>query len=104
MWIKKKSQKNWNEFNSTKLWLRRKEVHYLCHLISGDSLKPDPEIITMQKLTDISEPLRKLTYKDASGTWQSVQELTFKKIKQLVTAAPILQSYNVIKEVTIQCD
>ena len=37
-------------------------------------------------------------------TWQSEQETAFKKTKQLVTAAPVLQFYDVTKEVTTQCD
>ena len=36
--------------------------------------------------------------------WQSEQEAAFKKIKQLVTATPVHQFYDVNKEVTIQCD
>ena len=36
--------------------------------------------------------------------WQSEQEAVFKRIKQLVTATPILQFYNVTKKVTIHCD
>ena len=101
------------------------------HLISGDGLKADPQkvvvaIMKMQKPTDIKsmqqftefvnclakflpnlsticEPLPKLSCKDTSYTWQSQHEATFKKIKQLATAAPALQFY-VTKEITIQCD
>ena len=101
------------------------------HLISDDSLKPDPEkvvsIMQMQKPTEIKsmqrfigfvnflakfipslsticEPLLKLSCKDAFWTLLSKQETAFKKIKQLVTAAPVLQFYDLTKEVTIQCD
>ena len=101
------------------------------HLISGDGLKADPQkvvvaIMKMQKptnlksmqqftefvnclakflpnLSTICEPLPKLSCKDTSYTWQSQHEATFKKIKQLATAAPALQFY-VTKEITIQCD
>ena len=45
-----------------------------------------------------------ISCKDASWTWQSEQKAAFKKIKQLVTAAPVLQFYDVNKKVTIQCD
>ena len=55
-------------------------------------------------VSNICEPLRKLSCKDASWTWQSKQEVAFKIIKQLVTAVPVLQFHDVTKEVTIQCD
>ena len=58
----------------------------------------------LANLPTICEPLRKLTCKDASWTWQSHQEAAFKKIKQLVTAALVLQFYDITKEVTMQCD
>ena len=93
-------------------------MRYLGRLISGDGLKPDPEkivaIMKMQKPTDIKsmqrfiefvnyvakflanlsaicEPLRKSSCKDASWTWNSGQEAAFKKKKQLVKAAFVLQ-------------
>ena len=55
-------------------------------------------------LSTICEPLLKLSCKDAFWTLLSKQETAFKKIKQLVTAAPVLQFYDLTKEVTIQCD
>ena len=58
----------------------------------------------LPNLSTICEPLLKLPCKDATWTWQSEQEAAFKKIKELVTAAPVLQFYDVNKEVTIQCD
>ena len=58
----------------------------------------------LPNLSIICEPLRKLTCKGASWTWQLKQELARKKIKQLVTAVPFLQFYNITKEVTIQYD
>ena len=58
----------------------------------------------LPNLSIICEPLRKLTCKGASWTWQLKQELALKKIKQLVTAVPFLQFYNITKEVTIQYD
>ena len=118
-------------FNSAKMRLQHEEVSYLGHLISGNGLKPDLEkvaaVIKMQNPTDIksmqrltgfvnylvkflpilliiSEPLCKLSCKDANWTWQSESEAAFKKIKQLVTEAPVFQFYDVTKEVKIQCD
>ena len=58
----------------------------------------------LPNLSTICEPLLKLSCKDASWTWQPEQEAAFKKIKQLVTVAPVLQFCDATKEVTIQCD
>ena len=58
----------------------------------------------LPNLSVICEPLLKLSCKDTSWTWQSKQEAAFKKIKQLVTAAPVLEFYDVTKDVTIQYD
>ena len=110
--------------------LRHKGVHHLGQLISDDDLEPDPEKVTatmkLQKPTDIKsmqqlieflnflanflpnlstncEPLHKLSCKDALKMCQSEQEAAFKKVKQLVTAAPIVKFY-IFKDITIQCD
>ena len=58
----------------------------------------------LPNMSTICEPLRILTCKYESWTWKSHQEASFKKIKQLATAAPVLQFYDIIKEVTIPCD
>ena len=55
-------------------------------------------------LSTICQPLRKLSRKGASWTWQSEQDAPFKKIKKLVIAASVFQFYDVNKEVTIQYD
>ena len=118
-------------FNSAKIRLWHEEVRHLDHFTSGDGLKTGPEkvaaIMKMQNPTDIKSMQRfigfvnylakflpnlsticqllcKLSCKGASWTWQSEQEAAFKKIKQLVTAAPVLQFCSVNKEVTVQCD
>ena len=58
----------------------------------------------LPNLSIICERLCQLSWKDASWTWQSEQEAAFKRIKQLVTAPPVLQLCDITKEVTIQCD
>ena len=58
----------------------------------------------LPNLSIICEGLCQLSWKDASSTWQSEQEAAFKRIKQLVTAPPVLQLCDITKEVTIQCD
>ena len=119
------------QFISAEIGLQHEKVSYLGHLVLGDDLKPDQEKVTaimkmqmpidiksmqwfigfvnysskfLPNLSIICEPLRKLSCKGASWRWKSEQEAAFKKLKQLVTAAPVLQFYDVTKEVTIQCD
>ena len=48
--------------------------------------------------------MRKLSCKDVTWAWQSEQEAAFKKIKQLVRAASVLQRYDVTKKVRIPCN
>ena len=58
----------------------------------------------MPHLSDVCEPLRRLTDKESLWDWQSSQEQAFQKIKQLATEAPVLRYYNVADAVTLQCD
>ena len=44
-------------------------------------------------LADVMEPLRRLTRRDAQWQWTEKQENSFKEVKKLVTAAPILSYY-----------
>ena len=52
----------------------------------------------------IDAPLRELEKSDVFFHWDNPQIEKFKKIKQLVSQAPVLQYYDVSKSVTIQCD
>ena len=58
----------------------------------------------LPNLSTICQPLRKLSCKGASWTWQSEQDAAFKNIKQLVIAESVHQFYDVNKEVTNQSD
>ena len=70
MWVTTKSQEDWTEVHFSKMRLRHEEVIYLGHLISGGALKPSL-VKFLSSLLTINEPLRKLSCKDASWTWQS---------------------------------
>ena len=48
----------------------------------------------LQGLSDMCEPLRRLTHKDATWVWGSEQEQTFDRIKRAVTSAPVLKYFN----------
>ena len=118
-------------FNVEKLRLRQEEVPYMGNILISNCLKIDPgkdeAVLNLQpttdkqstqrllgfvnfltqylpSLSDISEPLRRLTGNDAIFTWQSQQKNALKQIKQLVTTAPVLRYYNAADSVTLQCD
>ena len=111
--------------------LRQKKVPYMGHLLSSDGLKPDPakvETITkmprpedvegvqrlngfvnylakfLPKLSEIMEPIRRLTRKDTPWRWSEEQDNAFRKIQHMVTEAPVLSYYIPNNELTIQCD
>ena len=109
------------KLNKAKFEVKCREVPFIGHVLSSEGLKPDPAkieaIIKMDKpgdvagvqrivgmvkylskflqgLSEMCEPLRRLTHKDATWIWSSEQEKAFEKIKQAVTAAPVLKYFN----------
>ena len=114
-----------------KMKLRLKEVPYMGHLLTSTGLKPDPakvEAITnmpkpqdiegvqrlngfinylakfLPKLSEVMEPIRRLTRKDIQWQWSTEQDKAFQNVQKLVTEAPILSYYDPSNELTIQCD
>jgi len=108
-----------------------KEVSYMGHLITSEGLKPSPEKLQailemprpenklavqrligcvtylsrfLPRLSQVAEPLRRLTDKDAHWEWLDHHEKALDEIKQLLTQAPLLKYYDVNDEVVIQCD
>ena len=117
--------------NSEKLKLRQSQVSFIGHLLTAEGLRPDPskveaivhypaptnlaELRTFlgmvqylakfcQHLSTISQPLRQLEKKEVEWCWEQPQNEAFKKIKDLVIKAPLLQYFDVSKNITIQCD
>ncbi|XP_041461547.1 uncharacterized protein K02A2.6-like [Lytechinus variegatus] len=117
--------------NKKKLRLRLSEVPYMGHLLTATGLKPDPKKVQavvemptptdkkgvqrllgsvtylarfLPRLSDVAEPLRRLTDKDVHFEWRPEHEETLKEVQQLLTQAPVLKYYDVKEEVTIQCD
>ena len=117
--------------NKDKLRLREKEVRFVGHLITADGLKPDPEKVKavnempnpsdvagvrrflgfanylskfLPSLSDICEPLRKLTVKDTVWSWHEIHDRAVDEIKRLVTSEPVLSYYDPGCELTLQCD
>uniref|UniRef100_A0A803JCG3 Gypsy retrotransposon integrase-like protein 1 n=1 Tax=Xenopus tropicalis TaxID=8364 RepID=A0A803JCG3_XENTR len=106
-------------------------VPYMGHLLTAEGLRPDPDKVKailempnpenvqavqrmlgfvnylskfLPHLSDVCEPLRRLTDKDSVWVWQSSHDKSMEQIKKLVTAQPVLRYYDVNEEVTVQCD
>jgi hypothetical protein len=58
----------------------------------------------MQGYADISAPLRSLLRKDAQWHWSMECQKAFDKLKQLITAAPILAHFSSEAETIVSCD
>ena len=58
----------------------------------------------LPRLSDVMEPLRKLTHKDCVWKWESEEEDAFIEAKKLVSAAPVLAYFDDKKELVMQCD
>ena len=101
------------------------------HLFTSDGLRPDPmkvEAIAsmprpddkkavqrlrgcvnylsrfMPTISEVSEPLCKLTEKNAMFVRESQQEEPLQTIKNMISSTPVLKYYDVASETTIQCD
>ena len=55
------------------------------------------------KVSTVCEPLRRLLDKDSVFDWLSQHKTAFSGIKELITQAPVLQYYDVNKEVSLEC-
>ena len=119
------------KLNKKKLRLRLEQVPYMGHLFTSEGLRPDPQkveaIVNMPRpddkrafqrllgrvthlsrfmptLSEVSEPLHKLTEKNNLFMWESQQEEAFQTIKNMISSTPVLKYYDVVSETTIQCD
>ncbi|XP_070537048.1 uncharacterized protein [Ptychodera flava] len=107
--------------NKDKLELRLTEMPFYGHLLTDEGLKPDPKkveavqkmekptdtagvqrVVGMVKylskflcgLSDMCEPLRRLTHKGVEWKWSWEQDEAFERIKRAVTAAPVLRYFD----------
>ena len=108
-----------------------KEVPFIGHVATGEGLRADPSKVRairempppenlagvqrilgmsqylskfLPRLSDITKPLRDLTRQDAEWIWDEPQQSAFERLKQAVSATPVLRYYNLKEDVTIQCD
>ena len=107
------------------------QVDFMGHCLTSQGLIPDPSkveaILKMEsprtkedierlngtvnylakflpKLSQVMEPVRRLTQKGIEWYWGKAEEKVFTEVKQLVTQAPVLAYYSPKKELVIQCD
>ena len=117
--------------NKAKLALRLTELDFMGHRLTSQGLKPDPNKVSailnlepprnkeevqrfsgavnylakfLPKLSQIMEPIRRLTQCDVDWHWSEEHDRAFREVKCLVTQAPILAYYKPDKELIIQCD
>lgn len=119
------------KLNSQKISLRKSEVKFMGHVLTKDGLKADPDKVKavkempkptckkevlhllgfvnylskfLPKLSEVAQPLRELTMKNASFTWSTQHDKAFSEVKQLVVKHPVLRYYDINEEVTVQTD
>ena len=117
--------------NRDKQQLKCSETPFIAHVLTPEGVKPDPSkvdaILKMErpndvaavrrlvglvnylskflsKLSELCEPLRRLTHKDVEWSWSAVQEEAFQSIKHAVTSAPVLRCFNSAEPVEGQGD
>ena len=119
------------KLNKEKEELRRKEIKFLGHIISGDGIRPDPEKIQaiigmnepeniqelrrflgmvnflgrhLKNLSTVLNPMTELLNSDTAWTWGPAQREAMAAVKKLVTTAPTLALYNPELDTTVQAD
>ena len=107
--------------NKVKFDFKCQQVTFIGHLLSSEGVKPDPRkidaIVNMEtpvdvqgvqrligmvkylskfptNLSELCQPLRKLTHKDAEWQWTQEQENAFQSLKVAVTQAPVLKYFS----------
>ena len=117
--------------NKDKIQLKMPEVRFLGHLLTANGVQADPDKVRaitempnptdvkgvqrllgvvnylskfLPQLSEVCEPLRTLTLKETLWCWLDVHDQAFKRIKELVTEAPVLRYYDPSEELTLQCD
>lgn len=58
----------------------------------------------LPRLSEVVQPLRELTTKDAKFSWVKQHNKTFKEVKKLIVNHPVLTYYECKGEVTIKCN
>ena len=108
------------KLNREKFMFKCSQGPFIGHLLTSEGLKPDPQKVEaicnmprpedvqavqcflntvknlsrfLEDLSDVSEPLCRLTHKDVPWEWSQKQEKAFVKIKKAVSTAPVLKFF-----------
>ena len=119
------------KLNQKKSVLKATSIPFLGHIVTDKGLKVDPEKVKailempnptnptevqrlqgsvnylarfLPMLSDVFEPLRRLTHKDVDWEWTSEHDTAMTRVKESLTRAPILAYYSPDQPITIQCD
>lgn len=119
------------KLNREKMELKRDSVSFLGHIISKDGLRADPEkvkeIVEMPPPENVADlrhflgctayvakfipnasaltaPLNNLLKIDVPWNWSESQDVSFRKIKTLLTSAPVLTYYDPNTELILEND
>jgi hypothetical protein len=129
--LKKRCVEKNIHLNDAKSELKDRQIRFMGHLITSEGVKPDDAkvkaIREMPAPTDVegvrrlcgmvqylakflpdlasdTEPIRMLTRKDVKWKWSTEQDDAFTKIKDKVTAAPVLAYFNARVPLVLQAD
>ena len=119
------------KLNRGKLQLKCPETPFIGHVLTPEGVKPDPSKVAailkmeppkdvaavrrlvglanylskfLSKLSELCEPLRRLTHKDVEWRWSVEQEEAFQNLKCAVTSAPVLKYFSSTEPVEGQGD
>ncbi|PIK59033.1 hypothetical protein BSL78_04060 [Apostichopus japonicus] len=116
--------------NSDKCYFNQVKVKLFGHILSADGIAPDPAKVSairnlkapstkqelqsllglvqylakFAKMSQLTEPLRKLLQNDAAFVWTENHDAALDKIKYTITKAPVLAYFDASKPIEIQCD
>ena len=123
--------RNGIKLNLPKTELRKPAIVFMGHSVTKNGLQMDPNKLKavlaldvpdgvealrrfigfvtylarfLPRLSEVLEPLRKLTVKDTPWVWSEIQDQAFQEVKRLVTIAPVLAYYDSKLPLVIQCD
>ncbi|XP_070031863.1 uncharacterized mitochondrial protein AtMg00860-like [Nicotiana tomentosiformis] len=113
------------------LFVKKKDVAFLGHIVSNEGIKVDPKKIEaveswprpssatkirsflglasyyrrfVEGFSSIASPLTKLTQKGAPFRWSDECEESFQKLKTTLTATPVLDLPSALGSYTVYCD
>jgi hypothetical protein len=129
--VLERARKHDVRFNKDKLQYKVPQVKYVGHIVSGQGLSPDPEkvqaIVNMPTPTcaeglsrfigmgnwlskfipnfsSVTQPLRQLLQDDVTWAWSAVHDEAVRRVKELVSTAPVLRFFNPSSPAIIQTD